>query len=84
MKGCDNMTNAQRVWSGSAPAEAWKQIWIRQLNSAVDDVTHWTFQLHRYDRTLLGPAKTDHTGVIVSAKGLIKFIVKIATIFVVI
>ncbi len=29
LNGCDNMTSAQRVWSGSAPAKARKQILIQ-------------------------------------------------------
>ncbi|KAI2645530.1 Cell surface antigen I/II [Labeo rohita] len=40
------------------------------LNSAVDHVTRRTFESHRCDRTLQGPAKNDHTGVIVRVKGL--------------
>ncbi len=38
-------------------------IWLSASQST--DVMHWTFLSHQCDRTLLGPAETDHTSVIV-------------------
>ncbi len=52
--GCDNMTSAQRIWFGSVPAEAWKQIWIQQLMTwRTDYSNHTSVIVHFWDQPRL-------------------------------